>query len=83
MMMSKKTLEINPDHPLIKNVLSRVKLIKKDERDEIAEDLASLMHDMALLNSGFAMDDPTDFSIRMQRTIRRGLNVSFDESVKT
>jgi len=71
-LVSKKTMEINPRHPIV------VELLKRSEEDpdsEATKDLAWLLHDTALLNSGFPVSDAKDFSARMYRTMQNGLNL--------
>jgi heat shock protein beta len=45
---TKKILEINPSHPLIKELLERV----KDNADQETEDMARMLTETALINSG-------------------------------
>lgn len=62
-MLAKKTLELNPHHPVIKEMLNKVKEMSQD--DEINKELieyADLIFNMALLNSGFLIENPTDFT---------------------
>jgi len=58
-MLAKKTLEINPHHSVMKEMLSKVKDSVDGKLDESTEDSAKLMFHMALLNSGFNIDDPS------------------------
>ncbi len=76
-LISRKTMEINPRHPIIAELKRRAAEIEgeADTTDETA-DLAKLLYDTALLNSGFAMDDPQDFSARMYRLMKSGLNLN-------
>jgi len=71
-MMAKKTMEINPRHPLIKEMK---RLSGEDPSDSSLIDMANLMYDSALLSSGFHMDNPAEFSARLQRVISMGLKV--------
>jgi len=62
-MLAKKTLELNPHHPVIKLMLTKIKDMSGD--DEINTELveyADLIYNMALLNSGFLIENPTDFT---------------------
>ena len=62
-MLAKKTLELNPHHPVIKEMLNKVKEMSGD--DDVSEELteyADLIFNMALLNSGFLIENPTDFT---------------------
>ena len=52
---SKKTMEINPDNPIIIVMENRYAL---DEKDRTIKDLINLMYDSSLLASGFSLDEP-------------------------
>lgn len=71
-MIAKKTLEINPRHPIIKEIAARA---AKDPADKALADLANMMLDSALLVSGFVLDNPTDLSARLNRVLASGLAV--------
>merc|ERR1712046_263149 len=59
-LFSKKTLEINPRHPIIVELNNRVQAACEDKVSEETKDLALVMLDTALLNSGFHMEDSVD-----------------------
>lgn len=61
-MLAKKTLELNPHHSAMKEMLEKVKESVDGQLDAPTEDLARLMFNMALLNSGFNIDDPSDLT---------------------
>jgi HSP90 family molecular chaperone len=46
-------LEINPSHPAIKELLERV----KDEPNQETKDLATLLYEGAMINSGYNLKD--------------------------
>ena len=46
----KKTLEVNPRHPLVKELLKRV---ETDKEDKTAKDLARVLFETATLRSGY------------------------------
>jgi len=73
-MLAKKILEINPYHPLIRTLRDRVAAEGEVDFVEL-EDMATLMYDAALVNSGFAMREPQDFASRIYRVIAQGLNI--------
>jgi len=58
----KPTLEINPDHEIVKKLLAR-----KD--DAISEDAAWLLLDQALLMEGVPLQDPAVFVQRLNRVL--------------
>lgn len=55
--MNKKILEVNPGHPLIKELLEKVKEVKaEDENGQLNEDLKDMIHILtngAFINSGY------------------------------
>jgi len=76
---SKKTMEVNPRHPIIKELAAKVAELGDAEGDAARPqnlvDLANLLYDSALLSSGFQMRDTADFSRRIQRVIATGLSI--------
>jgi len=72
-------MEINPDHPIIKSLKTK---LETDKNDKTARDLGLLLYETALLSSGFALEDPTDFAKRIHRMIKLGLSVD-DDDVET
>lgn len=74
-MVSKKTMEINPRHPIVAALAERAEA-DPEAASEDAKDIARLLFDTALLNSGFTMDDPKDFAARMYRLMRTGLSIN-------
>merc|ERR1712078_353425 len=69
-LVSKKTMEINPRHPIVVELLKRS---EESPEDEDTKDLAWILHDTALLNSGFPVSDAKTFSGRMYRMLKNGL----------
>jgi len=60
--VAKPTLEINPDHDIVKKLLAR-----KD--DSVSEDAAWLLLDQALLMEGVPLQDPAVFVQRLNRIL--------------
>jgi HSP90 family molecular chaperone len=81
-MLAKKTLEINPHHSVMKTLLELVKESPDSEIDEATQDYAKLMYHMALLNSGFGIDEPNDFTSPLQKLINVGFGLARDEPVE-
>ncbi|XP_009791518.1 endoplasmin homolog [Nicotiana sylvestris] len=78
-MRGKRVLEINPRHPIIKELRERV---VKDPEDESVKQTAQLMYQTALLESGFLLNDPKDFASRIYSSVKSSLNVSPDAAVE-
>jgi molecular chaperone HtpG len=58
----KPTLEINPDHEIIRKLLAR-------PDDATQEDAAWLLFDQALLMEGVPLEDPAAFVQRLNRVL--------------
>lgn len=69
-MISKKTLEINPKHGIIKELKTQ---LEKDQNSSNIKDTVWLLYDTSLLNSGFSIEDPNAFAKRTYKMILFGL----------
>merc|ERR1712196_79588 len=62
-MSASKTLELNPDHPVIYQVYKK---IKEDPEDASAKETASLLTQAAIIASGYRLEDPTNVVASIQ-----------------
>ena len=70
-MASKKTMEINPQNAIIKELAAKV---ANDKNDPTVRDLTMLLYESALLTSGFTLEQPQDFANRLFKLISLGLS---------
>lgn len=74
-----KTLELNPRHPLVKELNTRV---KHDTSDPAAKDTAELLFHIATLRSGYALRDPVEFARKVELVMRKNLAIDENEEVE-
>merc|ERR1712113_1069947 len=75
-MMSKKTMEINPSHPIVSTLKER---FTTDPSDKTIKDLVWLLFETSLLTSGFSLQEPVKFAGRIHKLIKLGLAIFDDD----
>ncbi|CAL8468307.1 g7847 [Coccomyxa elongata] len=70
-MKGRKTLEINPDHPIIQALKDRL-----DSDADGAKAVAELMYDTALVTSGFTVESPKEFAARIYNMVGLAVNAA-------
>merc|ERR1711985_204703 len=78
-MSGRKTLEINANHPVVADLLAKV---KADKEDKSALDSAQVLFQTALLESGYEIADPSALVNRVYRLMSKELGVDPDAPIK-
>merc|ERR1712183_1125874 len=79
MMSGRKTLEVNPNHPVIVDLLAKVKANKDDAA---ALDTAQVLFQTAIIESGYEIADPSALVNRVYRLMSKELNIDPDAPLK-
>merc|ERR1712160_117100 len=79
MMSGRKTLEINANHPVIVDLLSKV---KDDKENAVAVDTAAVLFQTALIESGYEIADPSALVKRVYRLMSKELGVDPDAPLR-
>ena len=67
-MASKKIMEVNPSHTIVKEMLA---MVQTD--DATVSDYVWLLYDTSTLSSGFTLAEPTAFSERLYKLVQLGM----------
>merc|ERR1711907_504550 len=79
MMSGRKTLEVNANHPVVVDLLNKIKL---DKEDAAALDTAQVLFQTALIESGYEIADPSALVNRVYRLMSKELGVDPDAPIK-
>merc|ERR1712031_42229 len=75
----RKTLEVNPNHPVVVDLLAKV---KDDKENAAALDTAQVLFQTALIESGYEIADPSALVNRVYRLMSKELGVDPDAPMK-
>merc|ERR1711975_90908 len=78
MMAGRMTLEVNPNHPVVVDLLAKV---KADKEDATAIDTAQVLFQTALIESGYEIADPSALVSRVYRLMSKELGVDPDAPI--
>merc|ERR1711948_124695 len=79
MMSGRKTLEVNPNHPVVVDLLAKIKASKDDAA---ALDTAQVLFQTALIESGYEIADPSALVSRVYKLMSKELGVDPDAPLK-
>ena len=71
-MKAHKIMMLNPRHPIIANLKN---LVEEDGESDVARDLANLLYDSSLMNSGFMIEEPNEFATRLYTLMKESLQL--------
>ncbi|CAO3643678.1 unnamed protein product [Cunninghamella echinulata] len=75
MKLQKKTLEINPSHPVIQTLLEKV---ENEEADEDMSELVTVLYETTAIRSGYQLEDVIGFTKRVETIVRKGVGVNLE-----
>lgn len=76
-MKGRRTLEINPKHPMIATLKAKV-----DAEDEGAPKIAKLLYETSLLESGFDIAEPRDYASLVHSILKAQMGIAADAEVQ-
>lgn len=80
-MKSRKTLEINPNNKIIRDLNKKLSNVNENNTpDKTCVDLVTLLYQSAMLLSGFSLEKPSEFVDKINRIIEVGLNLDDDDT---
>lgn len=71
-MASRKTMELNPEHPVVKALEA---MVGDADSSKTLGDIVRLMFDTSLISSGFSLKDPARYANHIHKLIGLGLDV--------
>jgi len=75
MVPSKKIMELNPQHLLVRQIHAAAPKQDKVSK-QVVGDLSWMLFETALLTSGFSLDSPANFADRIHRLVAHGMGFS-------
>ena len=77
-MHSRKTLEINPDHPILIGIRDKV-----TSNDKALDKIVNLLYETVLIDSGFTVVEPSKYAQKIYRLINLGIRGDSEDEVQT
>jgi molecular chaperone HtpG len=75
--MNKAVLEVNPNHPIVKDL---DRMVKADRESKVLEERALLMYDVAAMTSGYEVTDMKDFAKRVMSLMNGNVESSVTDA---